>query len=307
MVINISSLLTLRLKTCVFILKFLHLAESRFDSIKRMSSKYSSKLHSKRVLVLGGTSGIGFCVAEACVEYGATVIVSSSQQSKVDDTLSRLKHSYPDSSDQILGHACDLSNEENLEANLTALLDFATDKGKHKINSIVSTAGGGGGANTFPIAEATLEKLSRPSVISLYAPSIIAKLIAKSPGHYMPVSHTSSITLTGGIAGHNPPPGWGMYNGWIAAKHGLMRGLAVDMKPIRVNLVAPGPVKTEMMEKWSGGSLEKKEQLLKELGSRTLTGSVAVPEDIAESYLWLIKDHGVTGTVATSDCGVTLK
>ncbi len=269
-----------------------------------MSSKYSSKLRGKRILVLGGTSGIGFCVAEACVEYGATVIVSSSQQSKIDKTLSRLRDSY-NSSDRILGHACDLSGADTLEANLTALLDFATDNGEHKLDSVVSTAGAG--AATFPIIEATLEKLSRPSVISLYAPSVLASLIARSPGHYMPVSRASSITLTGGIAGHKPPPGWSMYAGWIVAKEGLMRGLAVDLKPIRVNLVAPGPVKTEMMDRWSGGSPEKTEQLLKELGSRTLTGAVGLPEDIAESYLWLIKDHGVTGTVATSECGCTLK
>ena len=270
-----------------------------------MSSKYSSKLRGKRILVLGGTSGIGFCVAGACVEYGASVIVSSSQQSRINKTLSRLKESYPDSSDRILGHACDLSVADTLEADLTVLLDFATDNGEHKVNAIVSTAGAG--AATFPITEATLEKLCRPSVISLYAPSILAKLIAQSSGHYMPVSPASSITLTGGIAGHNPPPGWSMYAGWIGAKEGLMRGLAVYLKPIRVNLAAPGPVKTEMIERWSGGSPEKAEQLLEELGSRTLTGSIGLPEDIAESYLWLIKDHGVTGTVATSNCGCTLK
>ena len=270
-----------------------------------MSPKYSSKLHGRRILVLGGTSGIGFCVAEACVEYGATVIVSSSQQSKVDNTVTRLTASYPNSSDRVLGHACDLSDSEKLETNLSTLLDFATDKGERKLNSIVSTAGGGPAA--FPLIEATLEKLNRPSVMSLYAPSMLAKLIANSPGHYMPFSPSSSITLTGGAAGHKPPPGWSMYVGWIVAKEGLMRGLAVDLKPIRVNLVAPGPVKTEMMEKLSGGSPEKTEKLLKEFESHTLTGPVGTPEDIAECYLWLIKDHGVTETVAKSDCGYTLK
>jgi NAD(P)-dependent dehydrogenase (short-subunit alcohol dehydrogenase family) len=43
-----------------------------------MSTKYASKLQNKRMLVLGGTSGIGFCVAEASVESGAVVIVASS-------------------------------------------------------------------------------------------------------------------------------------------------------------------------------------------------------------------------------------
>jgi len=43
-----------------------------------MATKYISKLQRKRVLVVGGTAGIGFCMAEASVEYGAIVVVASS-------------------------------------------------------------------------------------------------------------------------------------------------------------------------------------------------------------------------------------
>ena len=52
-----------------------------------MAPKYTNKLVGKRVLVLGGTSGIGFCVAEACVEFGAIVTVASSRQEKIDKTI----------------------------------------------------------------------------------------------------------------------------------------------------------------------------------------------------------------------------
>lgn len=115
-------------------------------------SKYTSKLSQTRVLVLGGTSGIGFCVAEAALEHGAHVYVSSSRQPKLDATISRLQTSYPDKATHISGQVCDLSDPSALEANLTALLEAAAAEGK--IDHIVFTAGDA--LKVTPIAEATV-------------------------------------------------------------------------------------------------------------------------------------------------------
>ena len=84
-----------------------------------MAPKYISKLQGKRVLVLGGTSGIGFCVAEAAVEHGATVIISSSRQAKIDNTIQRLTSSYP-------------------EAKVSFLSDQHTDCFLHKYATLMS-------------------------------------------------------------------------------------------------------------------------------------------------------------------------
>lgn len=54
------------------------------------SPKTVGQLTSKRVLIIGGSSGIGFAVASALIEEGAHVIVSSSNQSRVDDAVKRL-------------------------------------------------------------------------------------------------------------------------------------------------------------------------------------------------------------------------
>lgn len=51
------------------------------------SKKYSNKLSGARILVIGGSSGIGYCVAEATLEFGASVIISSSQQSRIDFSI----------------------------------------------------------------------------------------------------------------------------------------------------------------------------------------------------------------------------
>ena len=52
-----------------------------------MSTRYTDKLDSQRVLVIGGSTGIGFAVAQAALEHGAHVIISSSNQSKIDAAI----------------------------------------------------------------------------------------------------------------------------------------------------------------------------------------------------------------------------
>lgn len=56
-----------------------------------MSTKYTNKLDGQHVLVVGGSTGIGFAVAEAALEHGANVIISSSNQSKIDAAIERLE------------------------------------------------------------------------------------------------------------------------------------------------------------------------------------------------------------------------
>lgn len=81
-----------------------------------MASKYQ-KLQNKHVLVIGGTSGLGFAVAEASLASGAHVTVSSSNPSRVESTVQKLKSSFPDAI--VAGHVCDLSKptvEQDIEA-----------------------------------------------------------------------------------------------------------------------------------------------------------------------------------------------
>ena len=103
--------------------------------------KYLDKLAGKRVLIFGGTSGIGFSVAEAATEFGAHVIVSSSTTEKINATIKRLSASYPDAANRISGHRADLSDANTLEANIEATLKFVTNDGVNKLDHIVITAG----------------------------------------------------------------------------------------------------------------------------------------------------------------------
>lgn len=69
--------------------------------------KYTNRLQGKRVIVLGGSSGIGFCAAEASLEFGAHVIIASSSQDIVDNAVEHLKKT----SSNVVGHVLNLADD----------------------------------------------------------------------------------------------------------------------------------------------------------------------------------------------------
>jgi NAD(P)-dependent dehydrogenase (short-subunit alcohol dehydrogenase family) len=247
------------------------------------SYKYINKLQGKRVLIFGGTSGIGYAVAEACIEHGATVFISGSNAEKLEKTVQRLKSSYPNiQASQVVTHVCDLSDASNLDKNLESLLSRITNGGQTKLNHVVFTAGDG--LSLTPVSAATIENSGTTPSVRALAPLLLSKhlltCLEKSPD--------STYTMTTGVNSTKPMPGWTMAAWRGASIEGLMRGLAVDMAPVRVNVVSPGAIATELLanvpkevtDRWA------EQSTVKRLGR---------PEDTAEAYLYLMKDGFVTG------------
>ncbi|KAJ5645330.1 NAD(P)-binding protein [Penicillium longicatenatum] len=264
------------------------------------SLKYTSKLANQRVLIFGGSSGLGFAVAEAALEYGAHVILSSSNQSKLDIAVNRLKVIYPSqtSTQTVITHVCDLSDVANLDTNLESLFKAATANGTHKLNHIISTAGG-------PVNMPSLNDIHAHGVYSamnlrLVAPAVMAKFIPK----YMEPSPLSSLTLTGGVIGRKPSPGWSVITDITSGIGGLARGLALELAPVRVNTVAPGAVNTKL---WDLFPKQIVGPALQQFKDQSTTGTIGGPEDLAESYIYLMRDHFITGSVIESSGGLLLK
>jgi len=258
-----------------------------------MPPKYLNKLRDKRVLVVGGTSGIGFAAAEAAVEYGAIVVVASSKPEKAQAAVERLRKSYPEAADHIQGKAVDLSAAD-AEKQIIALFDFASEGSQYKLDHVIVTSGDS--FNLTPLLELDSEKIQAVTKVRLVG----TLLLAKTSVRYFKNSPTSSLTLTGGVTDARPIPGWVAMGVVGGGKRGMMRALAHDMKPIRVNLVCPGFVKTEMIDVFPAEQLQRIITIYKE---KALTGTIGTPEDLAEVYLSLMKNEFINGAEVSADGG----
>ncbi|KAI1621979.1 hypothetical protein EDD37DRAFT_502104 [Exophiala viscosa] len=261
-----------------------------------MAPKYINKLQGKRIVIIGGTSGIGFATAEASIEYGAIVVLASSQQSKVDQAVHRIQTSYPEAKDRISGKTLDLAASD-VEDQVTSLFDFASDSGTSKLDHVVDTAGG-----TFrqiPLSEITPEKVQDVLQVRLTGGLIVAKIAMR----YLNVSPESSLTVTSGVSDLKPTQGWAIMAPVGSARKGMMRALAQDMKPIRVNCVCPGATKTELFDRFAADRLE---EIMASYRAKTLTGTIGTPEDLAECYLSAMKNAFMTGVEIYADGGYLL-
>lgn len=245
------------------------------------------------MLIIGGSSGIGFSVAEAALEHGAEVVISSSNQSKLDKAVARLQeHARAVGiSAKISSATCDLANAETLDNNIVSLFEAATKDGK--LDHVVFTAGD---ALPGPSNDVSVEDLYANMLMRQVAPSIIAKHIAK----YVNSSSKSSLTLTSGTIAWRPVEGRAVVAGVGGAVEGLTRGLALDLRPIRVNCVQPGAVHTEFFQ-WL--PQENLEAILDSMRKDTLLNQVGTPEEVAEAYIYAMKDTFTTGGVIESNGG----
>lgn len=85
----------------------------------------------------------------------------------------------------------------------------------------------------------------------------------------------------------------------------MTRILAVEMKPTRVNLICLGPVDTDLMGHFYPDP-EIRKKALEAISERAVTGAVGKVHDVAESYLYSMKDHNLSGSMIKTDAGMLL-
>lgn len=254
---------------------------------------FKNKLAGQTVLLLGGTGGVGVAVSHALLQSGASVILTSSRESKLRSVLDQLKSLYPDLTSRINGYACDLASPD-VEENIKRIF-----KNIDKLNHIIYLAGDR--LPTTAIADITVESFAKQSQVRAVGPL----LIAKHGLSHMDASFESSFTIVSGSIASKPiPGGWSLLSFIGAGLTGLTRQLAFDLAPIRVNCVAPGVVDTDM---WDGMAKEDKAEFMKGVAGQTCVGKVGQAEDVAEAFIYLLKDKHATGMVIDTNGGVFLK
>jgi NAD(P)-dependent dehydrogenase (short-subunit alcohol dehydrogenase family) len=113
-----------------------------------------------------------------------------------------------------------------------------------------------------------------------------------------------SIVFITGVYGHRPPKGRHVLAAMNGGIEGLARALAVDLAPLRVNVVAPGMMDTPL---YADMPADQRQAMYDELAARLPVGRIGTAEDAAKAILYLMDDGYVTGTVLHVDGGLSLR
>jgi NAD(P)-dependent dehydrogenase (short-subunit alcohol dehydrogenase family) len=229
-----------------------------------------------RVVILGGTSGIGLAVAHAAAARGAQIVVGSSRQSTVDTALASLPAG-------VTGLTVDAGSSESL----AAFLDAAGD-----IDHFVYTAG----ENLIPLPLADYTQEQGATFLHL-------RVVAAIDAVRLAVPHMrlgSSIILTSGSAAFRGGAGWTVGAATAGAVMSLSRSLAIELAPIRVNAVAPGVARSPL---WAKLPSDAQQDMYEAVAAASPLGRVIEAEDVAQVYVGLMEQEMVTGTVSVVDGG----
>jgi NAD(P)-dependent dehydrogenase (short-subunit alcohol dehydrogenase family) len=236
-------------------------------------------LKGQRVVIIGGTSGFGMATAKAASAEGASVIVASSKKSNVDRALA----DFPSGAE---GYVLDITQE-------SAVRDFFSEIGE--FDHLAVTAGESLDLGAF--SEVDLEKARRFFEVRLWGAITATKYAAKR------IKSTGSIILTNGIIGLRPRKGWVIAAGICGAIEAVTRALAIELAPVRVNLVCAGIVRTDL---WRNMTELDRNDLFEKAGQALPVRRIGEPEDLAETYLYLMRERFSTGAMIVVDGGSTL-
>jgi NAD(P)-dependent dehydrogenase (short-subunit alcohol dehydrogenase family) len=236
-------------------------------------------LSEKRIVVLGGSSGIGLSVAQQAVAQGATAVIASSNAFRVKQAVATLDG-------KAEGHTLDLSKERDVQNFFQKIGEF---------DHLVFTAGD---TLQLNMLEATdLTKAQHAFELRYWAALAAVKYAVPH------IRKDGSIVLTTGIASQRPQKGWAIAASVCGTIEALTRALAVELAPIRVNAVAPGVVRTNL---WQSMSADEREHLFESVGNALPVGRVGEPYDIAQAYLFLMQERFSTGQTVVVDGGTVL-
>ena len=226
-------------------------------------------LQSKKILIVGGGTGIGLELAKLATQSGASVILASRSLGKLEDAAVNLSGATIET--------VDLTDE----ASTSQLFERIGP-----IDHVAITARQPQKHAPFLTAEITTIRASFD--VKFWGQYRVAKYAASH------IKSGGSITFTSGTASIRSYDGYSSVAAMNAATEALARNLAVELAPIRVNAVSPGFVDTVPS---TPGRYEFSERLALRIPARRL----ATPTEIAQAYLFLMTNAYASGTILVVD------
>lgn len=236
-------------------------------------------LANKKVLILGGSTGLGLATAKAAAAEGAIVTIVSNNPGRLAEAAQQLPPS-------ATTYSVDLSSE-------AAIQSFFETFGK--FDHLVYTAG----ENLSLSVIKDMDLADSRKYFDIRYWGAVAAVKYGAPH----INTGGSVTLTSGIAAIKPTISWSIGSSICAAMEGFTRVMALELAPVRVNLVRPGLVRSNLWDSMDAG---EKEKLFENFAQALPVKYVAEPEDVAQTYLYLMKQSYSTGQNVTVDGGALM-
>jgi NAD(P)-dependent dehydrogenase (short-subunit alcohol dehydrogenase family) len=236
------------------------------------------ELLGQTVVVLGGSAGIGLETARRARAAGAEVILTGRSQDRLDRAARELGAQRT--------AAFDVADSEGLERFFESLPE--------QIDHVMVTAGG---PYYAPLAELDLAAARRSFDEHVWLAVQIAQL---APGRVRP---GGTLIFVSGTGGRKPGVGLSVIGAATAAMPALVANLALEIAPVRINLIAPGFVDTGLSASLLGEGLEaRRDQLRATLPIARVVG----PDDVAALAVHLMSNTALTGATYDIDGGQQL-
>ncbi|RWI85929.1 SDR family oxidoreductase [Mesorhizobium sp.] len=235
-----------------------------------------------KILIVGGSSGMGLALARRCLAEGSGVIIAGRNAARLNAARDEL-----DRPAALATAVADISREAEVAALFARI---------GRLEHIVSTAADIERAYRL-LPDIELSAAQKVVDSKFYGPLLLAK-------HGAPkLSANGSLTFVSGIAAYRPAARGSVVAAVNAGLEGLVRALAIELAPIRVNAVSPGWVDTPI---WQFVAGDAKDETLAAMAKRLPAGRVGRPEDIADAIRFLMGNGFTTGTTLHVEGGQRL-
>lgn len=237
---------------------------------------YGAGMKGAATVIIGGTAGLGRDLAELCLERGRRVIIAGRDEARCADIAARL-----DSECESL--AIDLSEPQSIGAALAGV-----DRVRHL--ALVAIERDENTVRDYSVADAI--RLTTLKLVGYT--EVVHQLLPRMDGE-------GSVVIYGGQAQARPYPGSTTVSTVNGGVLGMVRTMAVELAPIRVNAIHPGVIGDSPY--WA----DKPAGVLDPIAERTPTGRLVTMRELSEAALFLLENGAVNGVNLAADGGWTLK
>lgn len=237
----------------------------------------ATSLQDASVVLIGGSSGIGLATAMQARAAGAAVTIAGRDKDKLAAAREQL-------GGETQTAVLDIADERAVR-DLFASLDH--------VDHVATLAGTHVAGN---IADVDTDALRGPVDNRFWGPLFLCK-------HAAPKMTSGSITICTGAGVGRPRAGGAIVSAAAGGSEVLARAMAVELAPIRVNVIRPGIVDTPLLDRMAG---DRRDDMLAAMAKRIPLGRVAQADEIAEAIIFLMTSGYVTGETLTIDGGFSL-